>query len=367
VCKRSGTGQLLWTITREKKHPVELSDDVRRMAKIAADSDEQFDLYSRCKAVRIGEDQYKWAIEQEINGVVILKTEETVNPYNCITYDLSPGEDYGRGFVETRFPDLKSANYLWEALIFGMGNAAKMQPVIDPSETLLRPSDLAKPNGTPVTGRVTQGVVQGMAFLQTNKTADFGVAYQGATTIEQRLGRGMMMESAAMPKGERVTATAIMRIAQEFDGAHGGMYAHIADQMQKPMLDRTVHQMERAALLPYISPEDKKRVMHADILTGAAALAKQLEFDRLSAAIQQIATLPGELERVDWNVVADRILHQASAMADGIMKSAQQVAQEQVAKMQQAVQGEAAKTAIQTLGTLVEQRGAVAAEQGQGM
>ena len=353
VCRRGGAGNLLWTITREKKYASELTEQDREKCKVKPDQDEPVDLYTRCQWDT--EVNY-WHVEQEINEVVLRSAWEKFNPYNVVTYRLCPGEDYARGFIDVRMPDLTSANSLWQALLFGMANAAKMLPVVDPSEPNLRPQDLLKPNGQPVAGRVVNGAVQGVAFLQTNKSADFSIAFQGAQALEQRLGRSMLMEAAAMPKGERVTATAVMRIANELQGALGGLYAQIATECQKPMLEYLEYQMERDALLVPFSDADKKRLVKTDILTGAAALAKEMRFERLMAAVQQIVTLPGEAERINYSVLADRMLYLVGEELPGLIKTPDQLAAETNAKMQQALGGMESQQAIETIGKVVEER-----------
>jgi len=371
VCKRDGAGNPLWTITKEAKYAIELKDEDRAKAGIKDGDEEKRFLFTKCERVRVGdgdgEGEFEWHIQQELNEVILFDNKdnmELVNPYNCVAYRLCPGKDYSRGFVSTRFPDLKSANGLWEALNLGMANAAKMVPVVDASEPNIRMEDLTKANGKPITGRVVGGVVQGVAFLTTGKSTDFSIALTGAQHIETRLGRSMLLEAASMPKGERVTATAVMRIARELEGALGGPYAHIADEMQKPLLEHTVYMLEQATLLPAISRADKKRLVKIDILTGSAALAKEMRFSSLMNAIQQIATLPGELERIDFNVIADRILYYAGADAEGVMKSPEQVAKEAQAKLQQEMQGKAGEQAIETIGAVVEQRAAEQAKAG---
>ena len=362
VCKRSGGGTLLWTITREKKAPIELTPEDRSKAKIKSGDKDDVDLFTLCERVRTGDgdEDFAWRITQEVNEAILYDnegSEEPVSPYNCVGYRLCPGEDYARGFIATRFPDLKSSNSLWQSLIFGMANAAKMLWVVDTSEPYLRQSDLLKPNGAVTAGRVVQGVVQGAACLQTNKNADFGLAFQGAQAIEQRLGRSMLMETASMPKGERVTAYAVGRIAQELDGALGGPYAHIADESQKPYLARLLYQLERDKIIAPL-PAGTGKAMKIDVLTGSAALAKSFELDKLVGAIQLLAPIQGALDRIDVQVLVDRIFQYRGIDTSGLIKTAEKVQAELQQKMMQAAMPEAGKQFVKTVGSVIEQRAA---------
>lgn len=355
VVRRTAAGDVLWTITKEKKHPQELSAEARAKAEIKADDDQEHELFTRSR--RVGQDEdWRWEITQEIGGKVA--NEQTVrhNPYNCVAYRLCPGEHYSRGFISTRFPDLKSINALWQALIFGLSNAAKMAPVIDPSETHMRPADLAKGNGVPIVGRVVNGVIQGAAFLQTNKTADFGIAFQGAQALEQSLGRDMLMETASMPKGERVTAYAVSRIARELEGALGSPYAQIASRLQLPLIEHCQRELERRAVLaPLPGGAATARVA---IKTGAAALARELEFDNLMDALQIILSSP-QLEQgahLNYDAIVDRIFQLKGLDAGNLILSAEEVAAQMKQRMAEQIVPSAGQEAVRAMGDIMVAR-----------
>jgi hypothetical protein len=353
TCKRSGSGELLWTTTKELVHPVQLTEEQRSLANIKADDDKDHELYTRSR--RVGDiSDIRWVVEQEIDGHKINESRPLkFNPFKCVTYRLVPGEDYARGFISTRYPDLKSVNMLWEALIFGMGNAAKCTPVVDPTDPNLKPVDMQKPNGVPVIGRVQNGVVQYAAFLKTDKMADFQVAMKGVEALEQSLGKAMLLESEAMPTGDRVTATVVMRIAREMEGALGGPYAHMADQNQKPDIEEHLRMMEADGILEHIPSE----LARTDVLTGASALSKQMEHDKLLNAIQMIFSLgPEAANRLNLEVAVDRLLSYEGVDTAGLVKTAEQVQAELQQRMQSAVVPDAAKQAFKTMGDLVTQR-----------
>ncbi len=354
---RDGSGELLWMITSERKDVRLLDDQTLEKANVKRDvKDPDLTLFTKVELQSDG----KWVIRQELNDRIVAEREEKVSPYFPVTYRLIPGEHHARGFVAGRLPELRSHNSLWKSIIEGIAIAVKMTPVVDPTASgPLRARDLMKPNGQPIAGRVRDGIVQGVGFLRSDKQAELSVALQGAGQIEQSAGKGMLIESEAMPTGERVTATAVLRIARELEGALGGPYAHIASQMQIPLVQRLVHVLEAKNHIVAL-PANLKDVETIELQTGIAALSRSQELDRLMSAIQ-ILGQAGMLEQLNRELVAERILRSMMIDTNGLILTPEQIAAKMQAAQQDQLTSAAGNQAIATIGKIVEDRAGQAA------
>jgi predicted ATP-grasp superfamily ATP-dependent carboligase len=164
----------------------------------------------------------------------------------------------------------------------------------------------------------------------------------------------MLLERESMPTGDRVTATAVMRIARELEGALGGPYIQIAEQLQKPDIEQVFAMMEAdGTMLPI-----DRRLLKTEILTGAAALSKQMDLDNLLTALQIVSTYPEGLNRINLDVVLDRVFMGLNVDTAGLMKTAEQLQAELQQRMREQIMPDAAKQAFKSLGDMAVQRAA---------
>ena len=363
VQRRNAGGDLLWTMTKEKQYITELSDedlakaDVRREDIERKDEkDRTLDLYTRCRRDRA--DDKTWLIEQEINEHLIRgPSEETVTPYLTVGYIENTGDNYSRSFVEERLGALRSYNGLCEALLDFAVASANIWPAIDPADPFLKPSHLSKSRGKVLTARVVNGVVQGAGYVKMDKYPDFRVVFESAKRIEETLGKDFLLETEAQPTGDRVTATQIMRIARQLEGALGGVYSEIAGELQLPYHDRIVYQLERDNKLVRI-PDRYKSLYEVEVLTGVEALGRQVDVERVRGAIQELVAIPGALERINIDALVELVFKGYGVDLQDLLKSAEQVQAERAAAQAEALQMSAGEQAVKSAGTLVEQTAA---------
>jgi hypothetical protein len=352
VTCRDSSQDVQFHIVCEKIDPATLSPEIMEIADIRdEDLDRNYDergvdLYTRCAwqpYTRL------WLVEQEINKKIIRTSEEPVSPYMSTPFELAPGEDYGRGFIEANLGDVRTLNELHERLLDFAGMCSKFVPCID-YNSQVRASDLAKPSGEVIEARVQGGAVQDIAFLSVNKGSDFQVVYQTALEKRRDLAVAMLMEADAAPKGERVTAFQIQRIASELEGALGGVYAPIADAQQVPLVERLLYQMQRDAILPALP----RNSMDIEAVTGIAALSREADKAKLLQLVSTMAQFGPEMtKRIDLGVLFDTLLRQSGIFEPGLVKTSEQVAAEASAAMQQAIEMEAQKRLIQVGGDVM--------------
>jgi len=371
--KKDSSGDVIKIMTVEDLAPEMMTQEEMARARITDENiasattvdvtkpkPKEFKLYTRViKSLEGGVN-----IVQELNGTVITESHEKVSSFFPVGFEEIPGQDYSRSFVEMKMGDLRSLNGLSKAILDGSVAAAKLLVVIDETKGMYR-NDIVQENGAIVEGRVTNGVPDGIGFLQTNKMGDFQVASATAMNIEKRLAKSMLIESSMQPTGERVTATQIMRIARELQSVLGGIFAPLARDMQEPYLKRLVHQMEVDLMIPSLPPELEEDTIQINLLTGMEALSRQTDLESLINAVQTLSQIPGALDRIKPGVLTDRILQGFSLDPEGLRMDEEEFLQQQAAQQQAAMEQQAGQQAIQSAGKIAEQQVAAASQQEQ--
>ncbi|HUT62023.1 MAG TPA: portal protein [Phycisphaerae bacterium] len=363
VWRRDVTGSVRRIITKEQINPLWLTDEQLALADVKRDElpgESDYRAWARPKWHLYTKDALQedgsWLIQQELNKRIINESVETVNPYVPVGFLEMPGEDYSRGFVEEWFGSLRSANALEKAINDGMTALAKLLIAVDPASQY-SPKDLELPNGKIITGRVTDGKVDGIAFLTTDKARDFTVAKAHLDDIGKRLGRVMMIESATQPTGDRVTATQIMRLATELQSVLGGTYTQIADEIQIPYVKRIEHQMERDGLLEPM-PSKLADFVHIEILTGLSSLGRQADLDRALMILQMVKEIPNGLRRLDERWFIETIVQATSTRSELALRPEAEVQEEIAKEIEQQLLMQAGQQAIATAGKVAEQAAA---------
>ena len=356
VTKRDSSGDVLCHIIHERIDPLTLSPAELDMVGLdpeelgnQAPHDRMMCLYTYCEWNPLTE---VWVIQQEFQGQVIRESQDPVSPYMATAYELAPGENYGRGLVELNLGDIRSMNELTMSLLDFSATASKQLFCVD-YNSQVRPQDLAQPTGSVIQTRVQAGQVTDVALLRADKLADFQVVAGTRDSIRRDLATIMLMESEATPRGERVTAFQVQRVASELEGALGGVFAPIADAQQVPLVERLMFQMKRDRLLPAI-PDDTIQV---ETLTGIAALSREADGGRMMQVLQVLAQLgPQVMQRIDTNVLVDLLMRQAGVYEPGLLKSQEQMAQEAEEAMRMQVAQQATGKAVDVIGNTEEAR-----------
>lgn len=358
---RDTTGRVLCHMVREHKDLGELTQDQVAKLHLSTEEIRKLSPGERCKPlytmVKWQPWSKTWVITQEINGHEIASSEETVSPYFSTPFELTAGENYGRGFTEQNRGDLRSLNDLTMRMLDFAAAASRIHPVIDGASEI-REKDLNKPSGTPFRGRVVNGVVQDLGFMKVDKMADFQVVAATRDAIRKDLGAAMLLENESVRDSERTTAFEVREVViRQLQGALGGFYAPVADRQQKPMARRLFHVLEKKKVLLPLPAGTSRIVMHTGIaaLSRAAKAAKVIGFADIMAKLGD-ATL-GEL---NLGVLVSYLARLQSINVPGLIKTPD----EKEAERQTAVRNAAAAQAIQSGGRVIENMAAQAAAQG---
>lgn len=356
VTRRTPSGDVICHITREKIDPFTLPDSMLAASGLNMDhlqmqavEDRLQDLYT---CVEWDPIKRRWVITQEINGRPVNELTEKITPYLSVTYSLPPGADYGRGLVEENLGDVRSMNELTERILDFAGIASKQIFALD-YNSQVRPQDLAEPSGSVIQARVQGGQITDIGMLRADKLSDFNVVAGVRDSIRRDLATTMLMEAESTPKGERVTAFQVQRVAMELEGALGGLYAPIADSMQMPLIERVRHVLVKKGELIEL-PNDAVEIT---AVTGVQALANENDQMKVMQLLQMLQTIgPNAFARINQGVLADLLMRQAGIHEPGLIKSEEEIQEEMAQQQDQQMQMMAAQKTLDVGGQVIAQQ-----------
>jgi len=361
TCRRDSSGDVLHYILQEKidvlgvKTDQLTNEEVREkvnLTDIEADApieDRMHDMTTRC---RYQHETKKWLVEQEINGVVFNQSEEPVSPFFSTPYELVAPEHHGRGLIENNLGDLSGLDNLERNLLDLMAMAAKFHPVRDPSSEITA-TDLERPTGTVLTGRVQGGNPTDVGMLGMALPREYTILESGISRKQQQLGQSMLTEIEALPTGDRVTALQVARVAREVELATGGILSSVSDDQQMPLLARLEYQMERDKMLNPL-PEGSYEVVS---MTGVNVLRSGERMQNIMSLAQVVSQLPpAAQQKIDYGVLVDVFARHTYIHEPGLIKSDEKIAEEAAAAQQQALQARAAEAGVDALAGAAQQQ-----------
>lgn len=360
VAKRDPMGNLLETIIREDISPMELSDSGQAaltrsgwQPKSANETEDTVQVYTR-----VYRRDQKFTTYQEVNGTFIEGSAGQYPldacPWLVLRWTEVDNEDYGRGFVEEYFGDLRSLEGLTRAIVQGSAAASKVLFLVRPNSTTKH-----KVLSESESGDVREGNAEDVTCLQMDKYADFRVAFETRNEIKQSLSLAFLLNSAIQRSGERVTAEEIRYMAEELESSLGGVYSALSQTLQRPMVSRLLAQMQTQGKLPQLP----KGVVKVQITTGMEALGRNSDLNKLKAFVADLAQFGGpEVLKtyMDISNLITRLGTGYSIDTKGLVLSAEQVAQNQQAEAQAAMAQQLGPNMVNQAGGLMKQ----AAEQG---
>lgn len=357
IVKRDGSGKVIYAIVREAIDPLNLKDEQLQASQLdpvklrGQSPDERIqNLYTR---VSWQPRENHWLIEQEINGLIFAVSEERVSPFIISQYIPVPGSDYGRGHAERSKGDLRALNALVKANLQIASALAMLTLVVDPSSGHTPTRIKEARDGDVLVGPVENGIARGIGFIQSQKHQDSAMVQALSQSVENRLSKSYLIESALQPIGERVTAFQVGRIARELEIGLGGIYSNIADQKQKPLWQRMAFLLERDGVIPMLDTD----AVSTQMITGLAALSRDGELQRILSALQTLSLLGDELtKRLNVEGLIQKVFSNLNVDPRTLIKTQEQIQEEQDAQIQQT----AADQTIQSIGNVAEQLAAQA-------
>lgn len=274
-----------------------------------------------------------FAFYQEIAGLEIEGSWQTYKPQDLplIPMVFSPvwGESYGRGYVEDYEGDLIVLSKVTQAL---MESSLVMSKVI----FLARPGSATKPNviDRAPNGSIRVGNAEDIGAVQANKGSDLMMSYQLKNDLVQALSKAFLLNSSVQRSAERVTADEIRYVSQELEDALGGVYASLADTVQRPLVEYLFSKMKRTGLVRGI-PDSVKPM----VATGLEAISRNHKSMRIQQFLGSLQTFipPAILENyLKVDTIAADLATSLNLQDDLYIRSTEEIQQIQMEQQQQA-------------------------------
>jgi hypothetical protein len=357
VCKRDPAGNQLEVITKECISVMEVPDNVKHLVRAKADgkpkdATDTVDLYTAwCLQTHMAVPQ--WRTWQELDGNMVPGSQgfypHDKCPARALRWTALDGEDYGRGMVEEYLGDFRSLEGLQKAIVQGAAAAAKVLFLVKPNSTTKKET-VAKSES----GDVHSGNAEDVTVLQMQKFNDFKVAMETRNEIITALSFAFMLNTAIQRNGERVTAEEIRYMAQELETGLGGVYSTMSQDLQLPLVNILLANMQRQARLPALP----KGIVKPQVTTGIEAIGRGNDLSRIQGLIDDMAKLGPNGEALAYLNVGDFIKRAGTARQidmDGLIKTEEQVTQERQQSMMAQAAMKAAPNAVNKIGDAVNQ------------
>lgn len=292
VVKRDLSGVPLVTITRDRKHPRTVPENLQQYIPASkqvaglAMKDQYIELYTI--VVRQSDGSHK--VVQAFDETIVPETEASYPKGACpwihSVWKLPRGWDYGVGMVEEYSGDFHAINEIVKSVNFGVAEACDIKKLVNPAGMTDVDELNSAASGAYVAGAADDITIPTLGI----KVNDFQFALALAQWHERRLGEAFLLNSAVTRDAERVTAEEIRMQAAELETSHAGIYSRQAEDIQLPLAHLFMHDVNIDLAEDQLEPV---------IVTGMDALSRMSEQDQLMMFMQDLALLnsvPPELQ-----------------------------------------------------------------------
>jgi hypothetical protein len=342
VCRRDVYGQIDELIFIEYQSIPEEEDDPTTADSYMTDSSEKKG-YKKIYVRSTRNEDGTWDIEkQDEEGKIIDSGVYKVLPYIALRWSSVAGENYGRSHIEDNIGDIKALEAFTEGLIYGVTASSLFWMAVDPAGMTELDDITSVPTGAWVPAR--QGEVFTISPAET-MSPQIQATQQGVNILRQELGKAFLMDSASMPQGDRVTATAVRMIGQELEHVLGGAFSSIARELMRPIVQRAMFLMIADGAIDERLKEmfEKDGLLDIEIVTGLQALSRDSDLQKLMQMGEMVRNLPEQaMAMFKWDSYGKALITALGFAPDTWIKSEDQVKEEQMAMQQQqgAIQGQ---------------------------
>jgi hypothetical protein len=351
VVKRDLEGDPIEIVVKEGLSPLALPPEVAAIADVDEGSDAAARedkggekvvwIYTRASLDR---EAKVWNVFQEVKGEKVEGSEGTWPmdrpAFLPLRWSAVDGEDYGRGLCEEYLGDLISLESLTQAITEFAAASAKILFMVNEAGVTDKRKLMTAPSGA-----IVDGDARDVTVLQLEKAGDFQIADAVAQRIEQRIAQAFLLNSSIQRQAERVTAEEIRFMAGELEAALGGTYSTLAQELQRPLVNRIMLQLQKEGTLP--SLPDKS--IRPTIVTGLEGLGRQGDLMKLDVLVKGVGEIFGPEAVAQWVKAGPYIQRRAAALGiniDGVVKTEEEVQAEQAQAQQAALQERAVGPAI---------------------
>jgi hypothetical protein len=286
--------------------------------------------------VRVLKEEEAWSVEkQDSDGNVIDKGEYKVSPYIPLLWTRVPGENYGRSHVEDIIGDIKTLEAFTEGLINGVAASSVFWMGVDPAGMTEIDDIAGSQSGNWVPARANE--VHTISPANT-MSPQIQSTQQGVEILRREIGKAFLMDSASMPTGDRVTATAVRMIGQELEHVLGGAFSALAREMMKPIVERSMFLLMSTGDIDERLKEmfTTDGLLDISIVTGLQALSRDTDLQKLMQMGEMVRNLPEQAAAsFRWDAYGKALITSLGFSPDEWVKAEEEVQQEMVAQQQQ--------------------------------
>lgn len=278
-------------------------------------------------------------IKQDGDNNTIETGEYLVAPFVVLRWSGIPGENYGRSHCEDVIGDIKTLEGFTEGLIHGITASSIFWIGVDPTG-MAEIDDIAQSN----TGNFVSARPNEIHTVSPSTTMNPQIAsvQAGVEILRSEIGKAFLLDSASIPQGERVTATAVRMVGQELEHVLGGAFSAIARDLMQPVVSRTVFIMttngdidERVREL-FMTEEG---ILNVEIITGLQALSRDSDLQKLMQMGEMVRNLPeSAIASFKWDVYGKALITSLGFNAQHWIKSEEDVRREEQERAMQMAQ-----------------------------
>lgn len=280
VFRRDNRGRLVTIILKDEVNPKYLDEEFLKQLPKNLREKKSVNLYTMSSLQPNG----KYEIRQAVNSHELELEDNFSEPYKshiqAASLYTSRGRSYGTGVVYRYLKWLHAANVFSDAKndVAAMGSMVNWG--ISPSSAV-RAEDFSNRE-------------QGQAFAARKDeifplVPDVGQQMQFAASsyaeVEQRLQRAFLMFSAVQRDAERVTAAEIRAVMRSLEDAHSGLYAQLAEEIQRPLAHYGLSLVEDEEIKPYLKD------MEVNLVAANEALGQNADLSNLLASLNGLTVM----------------------------------------------------------------------------
>jgi len=298
-----------------------------------------------------------WKVSKEKNDEVFETGEFSVCPFIPLRWSEIAGENYGRSHCEDMIGDIATLEAYTEALIEGMAAGSAFFLCVDPSGITEIDDINGYPNGAWVPARQ-----QDLFVMSPSQTMNPQIQAAGAAVeqLRKEVGNGFLLNSSAIPTGDRVTATAVRMVGQELEQVLGGAFSAISRNLLVPIVERTVFLMLSEGLVDERLEQQftEDGLLTVEIVTGLQSLSRDSDLQKLMQMGEMVRNLPEQaMAMFRWEEYGRALITALGFDSTNWVKSEEEV-MEQQKEMQQEQQQQQMQQQIQS-GVMQQAQGLV--------
>lgn len=323
-------GEPIEAILKDAKTFSALPDDIKAAYKAKhaeCTPDTQLTLYTHYKW-----DQKRWREEQAIEELDLgnPKYYPPVDmPVIFNVWDLSRGEDYGRGLVEANSTLFHNVDVVTLAMLDLIGIAADIKFLVNPASGL----DVEELNRSP-RGSYHLGAENDISTPKFPKTIEIQILQEAIQAWERQLSMSFLLNNGAVRDAERVTAEEIRFYARELESAFGGLYSRLALKWQKLEADWLISKIDFNLYYKGM------KTLDVVVTTGMESLSREGQLDNLRLAVADLQMLEAVPEDIRAAINAEKFarfifLNRGVKGVDFLYTQSEMNARQQAAQQQQ--------------------------------